>query len=98
MPQVNPEGLQVLTGVCGRGRQPCSSSSSSSPASGAGNEEAIQFRFVGWLVQLKPASGISDKSPHFTIQTLQYTAADYFLSVAVHTKLFELLIPLCEAL
>lgn len=95
MPQVSPEGLQVLTGVCGRGRQPCSSSS---PVSGAGNEEAIQFRFVDWLVQLKPASGISDKSPHFTIQTLQYTAADYFLSVAVHTKLFELLIPLCEAL
>lgn len=95
MPQVSPEGLQVLTGVCGRGRQPCSSSS---PVSGAGSEEAIQFRFVGWLVQLKPASGISDKSPHFTIHTLQYTAADYFLSVAVHTKLFELLIPLCEAL
>lgn len=95
MPQVSPEGLQVLTGACGRGRQPCSNSS---PVSGAGNEEAIQFRFVGWLVQLKPASGISDKSPHFTIQTLQYTAADYFLSVAVHTKLFELLIPLCEAL
>lgn len=95
MPQVSPEGLQVLTGVCGRGRQPCSSSS---PVSGAGNEEAIQFRFVDWLVQLKPANGISDKSPYFTIQTLQYTAADYFLSVAVHTKLFELLIPLCEAL
>lgn len=88
-----PRGLQVLTGVCGRGRQPCSS-----PVSGAGNEEAIQFRFVGWLVQLKPANGISDKSPHFTIHTLQYTAADYFLNVAVHTKLFELLIPLCEAL
>lgn len=66
--------------------------------SGAGNEGAIQFGFVDWLVQLKPATGISDKSPYFTIQTLQYIAADYFLSVALHMKLFELLIPLCEAL
>lgn len=94
MPQVSPSELQVLTGPCGRGKQPCSSST----MSGAGSEEAIQCKLVDWLVQLKPANGISDKSPCFIIQTLQYTAADYFLSIAVHMKLSELLIPLCEAL
>lgn len=92
VPEVSPEGLQVLTGACGRGGQPCSSSTTS----GAGNEEAIQLRFVDCLVQLKPANGISGKSPCFTIQTPQYTAADYFLSVAVHMKLFKPLILLWE--
>lgn len=54
-----------------------------------------QFRFVDWLVQLKPANGISDKSSCFTVQTLQYIAADCFLNAAVH---MELLILLCDAL
>lgn len=80
VPQVSPEGLHILTGACGRGRQPCSTST----MSGAGNDEAIQFRFVDWLVQLQPANGISDRSPDFTIQTLQYRAADYFECCSSH--------------